>query len=41
MPLDPEQQTLVDFMKQRELNVKGKQRATDALQFRERRFRRD
>ena len=39
MPLDPSELALLDEMKQRELNIKRKKRATDAIQFRERRFR--
>lgn len=39
MPLDPTQAALVDDMKMRELQMKRKVRATDALLYRERRFR--
>jgi len=39
MSLDPTQAAIVAEMKQRELHMKRKQRATDALLFRERRFR--
>jgi hypothetical protein len=39
MPLDPAEQALLDDMKQRELTIKRKKRATDAILYRERRFR--
>ena len=39
MTFDPSQAPIVDAMKQRELHLKRKQRATDAMFFRERRFR--
>ena len=39
MPLDPAEQALLDDMKYRELTIKSKKRATDAILFRERRFR--
>jgi len=39
MPIDPAEQALLDDMKQRELNMKTKKRATDAILYRERRFR--
>lgn len=39
MPLDPAQAELVEAMKYRELQIKRKQRATDAVLYRERRFR--
>ena len=39
MPLDPAEQALLDDMKYRELTIKRKKRATDAILYRERRFR--
>jgi len=39
MPLDPAEQALLDDMKYRELSIKRKKRATDAIIYRERRFR--
>lgn len=39
MPVDPSEQPLIDEMKQRELIIKQKKRATDAIFYRERRFR--
>ncbi len=39
MPLDPTEQALLDDMKFRELNIKRQKRATDAIIYREGRFR--
>jgi hypothetical protein len=39
MPLSPEEQALLENMRQRELHLKRKQRAADVVLFKERRFR--
>ena len=39
MPLSPADQALIDDMKQRELHLKSRQRATDAILYEVRRYR--